>query len=152
MSRSLRNSQSSTRPFTIRLTDSERADLSRRAGSMALGAYIRTILFADGNKGKARGSRRVVKDHAMLAQVLSALGSSGLASNVQSLVDAAAMGVLHLDEDAPSALHKACDDIVVIRLLLMQALGFKTNPADWPCNARSQFTRAVGASPSHGDA
>ncbi|AUQ50901.1 hypothetical protein PhaeoP83_02651 [Phaeobacter inhibens] len=152
MSRSLRNSQSPTRPFTLRLTDFERADLSRRAGAMALGAYIRSVLFADGNKGKARGSRRVVQDHAVLAQILSVLGSSGLAANVQSLADAAAMGVLHLDDDAPTALQKVSDDIVVIRLMLMQALGFKTNPADWPSNTRSQFTRAAGVSPSHGDA
>ncbi|WP_192870560.1 hypothetical protein [Phaeobacter piscinae] len=152
MSRSLRNSQSPTRPFTLRLTDSERADLSRRAGSMALGAYIRTILFADGNKGKARGSRRPVKDQAALAQILSALGSSGLAANVQSLADVAAMGVLHLDDDAPSALQQACDDIVVLRLLLMQALGFRIDQADWPSNTLSQFTRAAGASSFDGDA
>jgi hypothetical protein len=119
---------------------------------MALGAYIRTILFADGNKRKSRGSRRVVKDHAVLAQVLSVLGSSGLAANVQSLADAVQSGVLHLDDDAPSALQQACDDIVVIRLMLMQALGFRIDPADWPSNIRTQFTRAAGVSPSHGDA
>lgn len=151
MSRSLRSSQPKTRPFTLWLTDTERADLSRRAGSMPMAAYIRSVLFADGVKVKSRGSRRVVKDHAVLAQMLSALGSSGLAANVQSLADVAAMGVLHMDEDAPAALKQACDDIVIIRLMLMQALGFKTNPADWHSNTRSQFTRAANPSPIRGD-
>lgn len=122
MSRSLRVSQPKTRPFTLRLTDTERADLSRRAGSMPLAGYIRSVLFADGLKGNARGSRRVVKDQAVLAQILSALGSSGLAANIQSLADAAAMGVLHLDDDSPAVLKRACDKNVYA---LSRALGIK---------------------------
>jgi hypothetical protein len=34
-----------TKPFAIRLTDDERAELNRRAGTMAIGTYIKSVLF-----------------------------------------------------------------------------------------------------------
>lgn len=49
--------------FGIRLSTAERADLERRAGEMAVGAYIKAVLFADAQKNRRRGARVPIKDH-----------------------------------------------------------------------------------------
>lgn len=90
-------------PFPLRLSVNEREELQRRAGEMALGSYIKAVLFADGVKRRRRGARAPVKDHVALAQVLAALGSSGLVDNLERLSNAAETGVLQWDADAPAA-------------------------------------------------
>ncbi len=91
-----------TQIFGIRLTDDERRELGRRAGEMAVGSYIKAVLFADGTKRRPRGARAPVKDHRILAEVLACLGSSRLAETLESLADAADSGVLQWDENAPA--------------------------------------------------
>jgi hypothetical protein len=120
-----RNSkQPNTKPFAIRLTSDERAELNRRAGEMAVGAYIKGCLFADAAKRKRRGARAPVKDHTALAHVLASLGQSRLAENMTALANAAESGTLVLNDDTPRVLAEACEDIVVMRLLLMKAFPF----------------------------
>lgn len=112
------------KPFAIRLTVDERCELERRAGEMALGGYIKAVLFADGDKRRRRGPRSPVKDHAKLAEVLACLGQSRLGESLQQLSEAATSGTLRIDDGVPAAVKRACEDIIVVRLLLMQALGF----------------------------
>jgi hypothetical protein len=116
---------SKTKPFAIRLSDGERAELERRAGEMALGTYIKAALFANGDHRRQRGARAPVKDHTALAQVLACLGQSRLGESMQQLSDAAKSGTLYIDDDVPKAIEQAYEDIVVMRLLLMRALGFQ---------------------------
>jgi hypothetical protein len=92
---------------------------------MALGTYIKAALFPDGKDRRRRGARVPVKDHAALAQVLACLGQSRLGESMQQLSDAAKSGTLYIDDDVPKAIEQACEDIVVMRLLLMRALGFQ---------------------------
>ncbi|WP_051540872.1 hypothetical protein [Ahrensia sp. 13_GOM-1096m] len=131
---------SKTKPFAIRLSDAERVELERRAGEMALGTYIKTALFADGDDRRRRGARAPVKDHAALAQVLACLGQSCLGESMQQLSDAAKSGTLYIDDDVPKAIEQACEDIVVMRLLLMRALGFQMpDDADLPLSVSELF-------------
>ncbi|MBO6816375.1 MAG: hypothetical protein JJ891_16080 [Rhizobiaceae bacterium] len=113
------------KPFAIRLTDDERKELERRAGEMALGTYIKIALFAEGVKPRARGMRVPVKDHVRLAELLALLGSSRLSESMHKLSEAASTGTLYVDDDVPIAIKKACNDICVMRLMLMQSLGFR---------------------------
>lgn len=113
------------KPFAIRLTVDERRELERRAGEMALGGYIKAVLFADGDKRRRRGPRSPVKDHAKLAEVLACLGQSRLGETLQQLSQAVESGTLHVDDSVPIAVQRACEDIILVRLLLMQALGFQ---------------------------
>lgn len=122
--RKFKNS-SKTKPFAIRLSDAERVELERRAGEMALGTYMKAALFADGNIRRRRGARAPMKDHTALAQVLACLGQSRLGESMQQLSEAAKSGTLYVDDDVPKAIEQACEDIVVMRLLLMRALGFQ---------------------------
>lgn len=139
--------QPKTRPFAIRLTENERFELERRAGELALGTYIKGILFQDGAARRGRGARKPVKDHTALAQVLACLGSSRLPESLDRLSKAAESGVIEWDEDAPRSFKQACEDIAVMRLLLMRALGFQM-PDEPPTESVSQsFTRAAADDP-----
>ena len=51
-----KNGSSKTMPFALRLTDDERRELSRRAGEMAMGSYIRAVLFSNEGRSKRPGS------------------------------------------------------------------------------------------------
>lgn len=135
--------QPKTRPFAIRLTEDERFELERRAGELALGTYIKGILFQDMAARRGRGARKPVKDHTALAQVLACLGSSRLPESLDRRSKAAESGVLEWDDDAPNTIKHACKDIAVMRLLLMKALGFRLLD-DLPTESTSQsFTRAA---------
>ncbi|EFO30630.1 conserved hypothetical protein [Roseibium sp. TrichSKD4] len=130
-------------PFPLRLTLGERKELERRAGEMALGAYIKAVLFADGVKHRRRGARAPVKDHVILAKVLACLGSSGLVESLERLSKAAESGVIQWDADAPAAVRKACEDIVLMRLLLMRALGFQVDEDALSSSLRQSFNQAA---------
>jgi len=71
-------------PFSLRLTDEERAALEQQAGAQPLGTYIRDCLL-DGKAQKRRASRKPRVDEQQLAQVLAALGHSHLSSNLNQL-------------------------------------------------------------------
>ncbi len=133
-----------THTFGIRLTDDERQELSRRAGEMALGSYVRAVLFAESGGGKRhRGSRAPVKDHALLAEVLACLGQSRIGESLEKLSEAAETGTLHFDPDAPAAIKRAAQDILAMRLLLMRALGFQISDEEFVESVSQSFTRAA---------
>lgn len=136
-----------TQTFGIRLTDDERRELQRRAGEIAVGTYIKGILFADGAKRRSRAARTPIKDHQALAEVLACLGSSRIAETVQRLADAAESGLLEWDYDAPAAIKTACEDIAVMRLLLMKALGFQIDLDGLNESLSQSFTRASAPDP-----
>lgn len=138
-----RQSKPKTKPFALRLSNDERKELERRAGELALGTYIKGILFQDMGMRRQRGARKPVKDHAALAQVLACLGQSRLGESLNSLSQAAESGTLYVDDDVPVAIKKACDDIVVMRLLLMRALGFQMPGVDASESVAQSFTRAA---------
>jgi len=133
-----------TKTFGIRLTDEERAELERRAGELALGAYIKAVLFAGGDKRRYRGSRKPVKDHIKLAEVLACLGQSRLSETLERLSQAVETGTLYIDDDVPQAIQKACDDICMMRVMLMTALGFRMSSCDQEKKESTSqaFTRA----------
>lgn len=116
----VRSSQSNSKPFALRLTDDERKELEHCAGELAVGTYIKGILFQDMGARRSRGTRKPVKDHAALGQVPA---QSRLGESLNSLSKAVESGTLTIDDDVPVAIKKACDDIIVMRLRLMRALG-----------------------------
>jgi hypothetical protein len=109
-------------PLSIRLTDGERDALCRRAGSQPISAYIKVILFGDAGPSGISGTR-VLAEKVLLAQLLGRLGSSGLASSLGRLADAADSGSLHIDDLTTRRLHDAFDDVRSMHQLLMHALG-----------------------------
>lgn len=121
-----KSTQHKTRPFSLRLTVKERVQLEKRAGSVALGHYIRECLFEQG-KDNRRSSRAQfpTKDKQALARVLALLGKSTLGDNMTKLAEAARIGALPVSEEIELQLDKACSDIAIIKHHVMKALGIQ---------------------------
>ncbi|MEO1020374.1 MAG: hypothetical protein AAFY56_22195 [Pseudomonadota bacterium] len=97
-----------------------------RAGSMPLGAYIRSQLFSDNSVGKMpRRRSSSIHDQKALAQLLAKLGKGELCDSLATLAETARLGILPVSDDTNAALQKAAADISEMKRLLMAALGIK---------------------------
>lgn len=113
-------------PFSLRLSDAERARLERDAGDMPLGAYVRSRLFDEGTTRRP-SIRRPLKDQQLLAKLLSELGQARLANNLNQLAYAANCGSLPVSPETEAALFAAYADIQAMRRDLMTALGLEAD-------------------------
>jgi hypothetical protein len=144
----MREGEARQAPFSLRLTRDERETLESRAGTMPLGAYIKSVLFAD-DAPKYRARRKSpVADTKALADVLACLGASRIPNNLNQLAKAANTGSLYFDEETKRDLSRACDDIRVMRALLMTALGLKV-PEPFP-DATPSLCFTIAANPKAG--
>ncbi|MGR9107086.1 MAG: hypothetical protein ACU843_09180 [Gammaproteobacteria bacterium] len=134
--------EKSASPFSIRLTAEERALLNERAGSQPLGTYIRSCLL-DKETHKRRPVRRPGLDHKMLALMLSELGRSRLASNMNQLARAANMGKLDVSNEITSDLQEACQAIAHMRDILIAPLG-RSRRADHDSGRQSAGPPSAG--------
>ncbi len=110
------------KPFSIRLTRSEKARLEARAAGTPLGAFIRQVLLED-EVGRRAARQAPVRDGAALGQVLALLGQSEIGKNLNRLVIHGDAGVLYFDENTKALVRQAFDDVHAMRLLLLEALG-----------------------------
>jgi hypothetical protein len=113
-------------PLTIRLPDDERAELEARAdrAGLSVSGYFRSAVL---DAPWPRVTRRPTVDQQLLARILDALGHSHIGSNVNQLAKIANAG----SWPDSRLLKQACDDIRMIRDMLIRALGF-TPPDDPP--------------------
>ena len=111
-------------PFSFRLTGAERAFLERHSGHLSWAAYIREQVFGD-QATKRRTLRKPSVDEQQLVLVLSALGESRLASNLNQLAKHANMGTLNVNEQLEQELVDACAAVYAMRDILLKALGQK---------------------------
>jgi hypothetical protein len=82
----LRAKGASPPPFSIRLSEAERARLKCEAGPQPLGTYIRARLLAEPGRPVRRASSSLtLEDRKALAQALALLGQSRIASNLNQL-------------------------------------------------------------------
>ncbi len=114
-----------TAPFSLRLTFEERTELEKAAGDMPLGAYIRSKVLEDHATKKRRRGKSPIKDHKKLGQVLSALGKSRIASNLNQLAKAVHTGSLPVTPETEEELKQACRNVRRMRVDLLLALGRK---------------------------
>lgn len=96
--------------------------LDADAGSLPIGAYIRSCLFENPSTRK-RKFRRPVQDEQLLVQVLGALGRSRLSSNLNQLAKAIHSGALPVTPETEKAVLLACFQINAMSTHLVQALG-----------------------------
>lgn len=111
-----------TKPFSIRLTQTERDQLAAQAGGRPLSTFMRAKLLtgARATKPAARPFREV--DRQLLASVLAGLGQSCLSQAINQLAKSANMGTLSVDAEVVSAFNDACGDIKAMRSALTSAL------------------------------
>ncbi|QFT63779.1 Bacterial mobilization protein (MobC) [Roseivivax sp. THAF30] len=117
-------------PFSIRLTDEERDAVQARAGTMPVGAYIKSVVLAD-DAPKYRKRRKLAdEDQRLLAHILARLGESRTANNLNQIAKHLNQGTLVLDEELEADLKCACAEVAWIRATLIEALGLKGRGSD----------------------
>lgn len=109
-------------PFSLRLSEAERAKLIAEAGNQPLGTYIRSRLLG-ADAAKRRTARKPRLDEKTAARLLGELGRSQVAASLNRLSRAAESGSLPLTPETEAALAKACTDIRDMRDGLMHAMG-----------------------------
>lgn len=135
-------------PFSIRLSFDERAALEKAAGGMPVAAYIKSLILGRDLPAIRTRGRAPAKDHKALAELLACLGASRIANNLNQLARAANSGSHYFDRETKAQLNAACQDIRVMRQLLMQGLGMKfEGEAATPQSTSQSFARAVGPEP-----
>ncbi|MCB8838078.1 plasmid mobilization relaxosome protein MobC [Aurantimonas sp. VKM B-3413] len=112
-------------PFSIRLTEEERARLAEEAAGEPLGTYIKVKVLGSGPAPRKRRTGQSIEDRKALAQALGLLGQSRLAANINQLARAANTGSLPVTPETESELTRALSDVRNLRLLLLAALGLK---------------------------
>ncbi|WP_235962668.1 hypothetical protein [Jannaschia marina] len=112
-------------PFSLRLTVTERAAFERKAGDMALGAYIKSVVLADEAPKVRKSPKPPVAETQLLAEVLARLGQSGTARNLAQIADGIQRGTLVVDEELEDDLKRAIAEVAWMRVTLMRALGVK---------------------------
>ena len=126
-SATLQNSTRTSRTIGIRLSESERAELERQAGSMPLGTYIKSELLTDSFARQKRSARRPVADQAKLAQLLGLIGQSDVGVRLELLSEAVENGSLVVDEEVSEAILSACSEVHAMHSMLLRALGFEVS-------------------------
>lgn len=121
----VRDKPKPTRPFSLRLSEAERARLLDEARGAPLGTYIRAKVLGAAVPGHTRRSGLRVEDRAALAQALALLGRSQVASNLNQLAHLANSGALPVTPETAQALHDALTEVRELRALLISALGMK---------------------------
>lgn len=112
-------------PFSLRLSEQERAILRQRAGRRSLGEYIRHVLFGEHvSPRKVKRCQPSESDRGTATQ-LAGLGQSRLASNMNQIAKAANVGALPVTPELLEELHQACVDIRAMRDALIASQGLK---------------------------
>jgi len=121
--------QKQTSRLSVRVDQFERAHLEKLAGDETLSTYVRRKLLGDWASTKrerpAKRQRKPKGNDTAIAQLLALLGQSRLASNLNQIAKAANMGALPVTPDLEAELKTACEDIGLMRRLLVKALGIK---------------------------
>ncbi len=111
-------------PFSLRLNNEERAELTKLAEGRPLGQFIKDAIFA---KGLRPAAPRTVPQHdrKQLAKLLGALGQSRIASNINQLAKAANSGSLPVNNEVLESLNESVTAIQWMRDTLIKAMGLK---------------------------
>lgn len=109
-------------PLSLRLTAEERAAVEAKAGSLPLGAYIKSVVLeSDAPRYRAR-RKPPVAEQRLLAEILARLGASRTAANLDQIARQLALGTLRLDPDLEAELKQACAEVAWMRATLVAAL------------------------------
>lgn len=111
------------KPFSIRLTDAERRQLAEQAGRQPLATYLRDLILAAPAQAVRRRPFGKTRDDEALARVLSALGQSRIANNLNQLARAVNIGALPVTPQTEEEISSACSAVITMRRDLMRALG-----------------------------
>jgi nitroreductase len=116
-------------PFSIRLSEEDRARLAIEAAGAPLGAYIKEKVLGSVVVGRKRRKGQAIEDREALAQALALLGRSHFSNNLNQIAHAVNIGTLPVTPETESELLAALRAVREIRSLLMAALGHREGAA-----------------------
>ncbi len=125
MSERVRFKRKRPAPFSIRFTDEERERVEARAGTMPVGAYIKSVVLAEDAPRYRKRRSMAEADQRLLAEILARLGGSRSASNLNQIAKHLNQGTLVMDSVLEADLKRACLEVAWLRNTLMMALGIK---------------------------
>lgn len=118
-------------PFSLRFSDAERSRLEEEAGGIPLAAHIKERLFAaDATPVRRRHVPASIEDRQAVAKLLSMLGASRYANNLNQMAHLANLGLLAMTDEERSELALSIAYIGEMRRLLVQALGLKPESSE----------------------
>lgn len=118
--------QSRPTPFSLRLTEDERAALEAKAGSMPLASYIKSVVLDEDAPKYRKRQKPPAAEQQLLAEVLARLGASRTANNLNQIAKGLDQGTLVIDEELETDLNTAIAEVAWMRITLMRALGVKS--------------------------
>jgi hypothetical protein len=117
-------------PFSIRLSNDERARLAAEAAGAPLGAYIKAKVLGTSLPIRVRRTGLAVEDRTALAKTLALLGQSRISNNLNQLAHLGNVGALPITPETEGELRATLEEVRDMRHLLLAALGLK--PEDAP--------------------
>lgn len=112
-------------PFSIRLSEEDRARLAIEAAGAPLGAYIKSKVLGTAPSERKRRKGLPIQDREALARALALLGRSHIANNLNQLAHAANIGTLPITPETEDFLRATLADVRELRRLLIAALGLQ---------------------------
>lgn len=109
-------------PLSIRLTDAERFKLETQAGDIALGAYIKSVVFDEDPPKRRKSKAMPTADQQLLAEILARLGQSRTANNLNQIAMHLNQGTLMVDAELEADLKRAVAEVAWMRATLVAAL------------------------------
>jgi len=112
-------------PFSLRLSEEERAKIESASGGMPVASYIKSVVLADDAPIYRKRKSMPEQDKRLLAEILARLGSNRSANNLNQIAKHLNQGTLIVDDQLAEDLNQAVVEVAWIRTTLMEALGIK---------------------------
>ncbi|MEL7204415.1 MAG: plasmid mobilization relaxosome protein MobC [Pseudomonadota bacterium] len=109
-------------PLSLRLSDDERSRLERQAGGLALGAYIKSVVFDDAAPKYRKRKSPPSAEKQLLAEILARLSETRTANNLNQIAKHLNQGTLVVDEELEIDLKQAVAEVAWLRTELLKAL------------------------------
>ena len=109
-------------PLSLRLTKEERAKLEKQAGGLALGAYIKSVVFEETAPKYRKRKTPPSAEKQLLAEVLARLSASRTSANLNQIAKHLNQGTLVLDEELEADLKRAVAEVAWVRTTLLKAI------------------------------
>lgn len=111
-------------PISIRVSEEEREELARLAGSQSINAYVRSRIFSGSTLPRTRGGAPM-KDYEALARALSLLGRSDLQTRLSALLIALQSNAAIAPDGVANEVRQTQEAVHEIRDAIIKALGLK---------------------------
>ena len=109
-------------PLSLRLSTDERAKLEKQAGGLALGAYIKSVVFEDAAPKYRKRKTLPSAEKQLLAEILVRLSDTRTSANLNQIAKHLNQGTLVIDDELEADLKRAVAEMAWMRTTLVKAI------------------------------